>query len=303
MPIYDDSRYTYDDPRITYDGTYLAPALTGAQPSGSGALTTKRTYRVALAGAQPAGSATLSQQVVYTRTLTGDQPAGSGLVNVRSFAIAALAGTQPPPSGELAGKALHHVLLEASQPEASGGIALARTVYRRTLVGFQAPASGIIPTYKASYKRTLAGSQDFPTGYLAPRPFRIYRVHLEGFQPVSISIRYEEPGITYEHPGVTYEDRTPGQLFWWVLHKRLLEGMQPPSEGTVDWAWNPYVWAQYHLSITDRPESVQYQFDLDADDFTITYDVDDAVLQDPVVYRVGAVTVYTNPPVGVRQKA
>lgn len=278
MPTYDDVRHVYDNPRLTYDGKYIADPLLGAQPSPTGQLTARVTYKRTLTGAQPSATATLTYRSVKLVQLSGAQPAGSGTAYPLHHYIETVTGDQPSGSGQLTQRATYRRLLTGEQPPSSGELT-PRATFRRLVVGVQSPASGMLAT------------------------LYIHRVLLTGFQPMLYSIHYDEPSITYDMAGIVYDEGgESGKLSWWVFRYRILEGLQSPPEGALGWKWNPYVWALYELSITDRPETTQYNFQLDADDYETTYDVDEADLHDDVVYHVRGIKVYTAPPPGVKQR-
>lgn len=307
MPVtYDDPRFTYDNPSLTYDGTWIAPGLTGAQGASSGELTALVTPRRQLAGSPDPAFGTLALRLVHLVTLTGGQSAGTGGVTRKT--LQPLAGDQPPSTGQLTARVSYKQALAGSVPSGeTGGL-----------------------SERIAYKRTVGGAQPESTGGIAARPYHITRITLTGYQAISEIITYDEPGIHYDEPSLTYDGSIEaGRLWWWVKHSCLLVGLQPPPTAETVWFWNPYVWAEYFLSITERPETSQYQFSLDADDHTVTYDVDDgalhdaciythqiatedhqiaydtdeAGLHDDVIYKVSGIRVYTPPPSGVRQKA
>jgi hypothetical protein len=303
VPTYDDSRLTYNDSRFTYQGLYVYGPLAGAQPAGSGTLVAHKTTHVTLTGAQPSGTGQLLQQATVKQQLAGAHPAGSGSLTTRLFKPVTLGGNvQPAGTGALFVNQTYQSHLTGNHPPPTGQL-LQRATYRRTLTGSQPPASGAL-TQRVSYHVLLAASQPSDSGELG-RSY-IHRVTLTGVQPVISPITYNEAGYTYEDATLLYEVAQAGFLVWWVLHPRILEGYQPAIDADLSveltWKWNPYVWAQYVLSITDRPEAVTYEVALDADDHTITYDVDEGGLHDDVVYRVGGPRIYTRPPAGVHQK-
>lgn len=279
--------------------------LTGAQPvAASGSLGEKTTYRRTLTGAPPASTGEIQTEALHRRPLQGAQPAATGQLVPRLVSLVKLAGAELAPDGALTAHRTYSVQLQGTQPEATGQISRHR-LYSRTLMGQQdsGQAGGIV-RQTGHYRRMLVGAQPEALGAVTRRYFHIYHVSLSGQQPLGSGIDYDEPGVTYDDPGFLYEDQDAGQLTWHARFFRRLLGVQPPaSSADIVWGWNPYVWAQYYLSITDRPEVIQYQYDLDADDHTIAYDVDEDLLHDPVVYKVAGVKVYSQPPPGVRERS
>jgi hypothetical protein len=253
VATYDDSRYTYEQASLSYDGLWLATPLAGTQPASSGTLTAVVTYRRALAGAQPvaAGSGTLSTHITYHRTLTGAQPSGSGTLTRRLLAYRALYGDQPEPGAALSRKAQYKIGITGIQDPSTGALSRRATLHIR-LTGAAPSGTGTL-IYGLYYRRTITG-----------------------FQPMTFTIRYEEPGVTYNQGGLFYEYIDPGYLFYTHATKRALSGLQGGLSGTLSWVWNPYIWAEYQTFVYDRPEYTLY-LSVETDDAEVRYAPDISV--------------------------
>lgn len=202
-------------------------------------------------------------------------------------------GTQPTSTGVLAARVTHRITLTSTQPTPQA-VVTARLGHLLGGTGDQPAAAGVLAA-RVTHRVALAGSQPTSTAVLGSHTLMRYRVTLTGFQPQAFSVTYDEPGLCYESPDVVYEEGRSGSLSWRVFYRRSLAGVQPPAWGELDDRWAPGTWPEYWLSITDRPETTQYVFQLDADDYETTYDVDEASLHDDVVYHVRGIRVYTLP--------
>lgn len=220
--------YTYEHSGLEYEGLFHAPAIPGDQPSGSGALGTRRLIPRALSGAQPAGSAGLAQKLLALRAPAGAAPAGSAVLTSKGAPYRrGLAGAPLAPSGALLARLLALRALDGNQDPATGQLAV-RGAFKRAPTGAQPAGTGLL-TAVLRARRALTGAQLGGAASLA-RTIVIVR-HLDGIQPVS-GTTYEQTATTYEQARIVYEN-PPSRLTYRGIFVRVLLGHQPAGHGGV----------------------------------------------------------------------
>lgn len=121
-------------------------------------------------------------------------------------------------------------------------------------------------TYDGTIAVTLTGDQPAASGSVISSG-SVYARTMTGNQPIAHIALYDDPDITYEQLSVDYErPQEVGQLSWTAIYGRTMTGEQYAAEGSLDWAWRPYVWAAYDWTIDETMEELAYTVTVSNDD-------------------------------------